>query len=123
MTSLLSIISIGGSALLLLMVLELVRRKKLTEEYSLVWILCALALLAAALGRRWVDQAALAIGIAYPPAALLLVLGFFVFVASVGFSVIISTHRQQLDRAIEDIAVLEAELRELRRAHTPTRPA
>jgi cytochrome c oxidase subunit IV len=67
-------------------VLELVRRKKLTEEYSFVWLVCALALLVVALGRRlFLDRVALAMGIYYPPAALLLVLIFFVFVASLSF--------------------------------------
>ena len=107
------IIALLTSLFLLGLVLELVRRKKLTEEYSFVWLICAVALLGVALGRRLLDQVALAMGIYYPPAALLLVLIFFVFVASLSFSVVVSRQRQQIERLIEEAALLEARLREL----------
>jgi len=108
------IIALLASLFLLGLVLELVRRKKLTEEYSFVWLVCALALLVVALGRRlFLDRVALAMGIYYPPAALLLVLIFFVFVASLSFSVVVSRQRQQIERLIEEAALLDARLREL----------
>jgi hypothetical protein len=108
------IIALVASLFLLGLVLELVRRKKLTEEYSFVWLVCALALLVVALGRRlFLDRVALAMGIYYPPAALLLVLIFFVFVASLSFSVVVSRQRQQIERLIEETALLEARLREM----------
>jgi hypothetical protein len=107
------IIALFTSLFLLGLVLELVRRKKLTEEYSFVWLICAIALLGVALGRRLLERVALAMGIYYPPAALLLVLIFFVFVASLSFSVVVSRQRQQIERLIEEAALLEARLREL----------
>jgi hypothetical protein len=107
------IIAVAISVALLLGVLELVRRKKLTEEYSFVWILCALALLGLSLARDVLDRIAFGLGIFYPPAALLLVVFLFVFVASVLFSVVISRQRQQIDRLIEDAALLDARMREL----------
>jgi hypothetical protein len=116
------LIAILVSVGLLATVLELVRRQKLTEEYSFVWIVCALALLFFSMARRLLDAAALAVGIYYPPAALLLVLIVFVFLASVSFSVTASRHRQQIERLIEDAALLEAEVRELR-AHSGARNA
>jgi hypothetical protein len=105
------------SGLLLAYVLDLVRRKKLTEEYSFVWILCALALIVLSLGRRYLDRLAVGFGIYYPPAALLLVLGLFVFIASVSFSVVVSRQRQQIETLIEEAALLEAQVRELRADH------
>jgi hypothetical protein len=101
------------SVVLLLIVLDLVRRKKLTEEYSFIWIGCALALLGLSIARQLLDRVALSLGIYYPPAALLLVLILFVFLASVSFSVVVSRQRQQIERLIEDAALLEAEVREL----------
>lgn len=114
MTDLVQILAVGVSILLLLLVLELVRRKKLTEEYSFVWIVCAVALLVLSLARRMLDVVATSIGIYYPPAALVLVLILFVFVASVSFSVVVSKHRQQIERLMEETALLEAKVRELR---------
>jgi hypothetical protein len=107
------IVALATSVFLFGLVLELVRRKKLTEEYSFVWIVCAIALLSVAIGRRELDRVALWLGIYYPPAALLLVLIFFVFVASLSFSVVVSRQRQQIERLIEDAALLDARLREL----------
>ena len=107
------LVAVAVSVALLVGVLELVRRKKLTEEYSFIWILCALALLGLSLARGMLDGIARGLGIFYPPAALLLVVILFVFVASVLFSVVISRQRQQIDRLIEDTALLEARVREL----------
>ena len=50
--------------------------------------------------------------IAYPPALLLLVLFLFVFVASLYFSVVISRPRQQIERLVEEVAILAARQRE-----------
>src|SRR5262245_57920582 len=107
------ITSLVVSLLLLGGVLELVRLKKLTEEYSFVWIVCAVALIVLSLARRSLDRLALAFGIYYPPAALLLVLILFVFIASLSFSVVVSRQRQQIEQLVEETAILEARLREL----------
>lgn len=108
----LQLAAVGTSVLLLVLVLDLVRRKKLTEEYSFVWIVCAAALIGLSMSRRLIDAAATALGIAYGPAVLLLVLILFVFVASLSFSVVVSRHRQQIERLIEDTALLEARVRD-----------
>jgi hypothetical protein len=107
------VVAIVVSVLLLLLVLDLVRRQKLTEEYSFVWIICALALLVLSIFRRALDRIALALGIYYPPAALLIVLILFVFLASISFSMVVSRQRQRIERLVEDAALLEARVREL----------
>ena len=117
----LQLVAVLVSLALLLGVLELVRRKKLTEEYSFVWIVCAIALLGLSLARGLLDRVALALGFHYPPAALLLVLILFVFVALVIFSVVVSRQRQQIERLIEDTALLDARLRELDERVNPDR--
>ena len=61
------LISIAISLLLLVAVLELVRRRRLVEEYSIIWILGALVLLAASVWRGFLDTAARFLGIYYPP--------------------------------------------------------
>ncbi len=109
----LQVLAILVSLALLVGVLELVRRKKLSEEYSFVWILCAIALFGLSMARSLLDRVAVGLGIHYPPAALVLVIILFVFVASVLFSVVVSRQRQQIERLIEDTALLDARLREL----------
>lgn len=98
----------------LLAVLELVRRRRLTEEYSFLWIGFALLLLVLSLWREILHAVARWLGVYYPPAVLLLALLLFVFVASLYFSVVISRQRRQIERLIEDVAILAAELREAR---------
>jgi hypothetical protein len=102
------------SVLLLLVVLELVRRRKLAEEYSFLWILSALALLGLSIRREVIHAIAAWLGVYYPPIVLVMVLIVMMFVASLWFSVIVSRQRQQIERLIEETAVLSAELRELR---------
>ncbi len=115
LTDRIQLVALAVSGVLLLAVLELVRRRKLTEEYSFLWIVTSLALLGLALRRQIIDETAGLIGVFYPPILLLLVLILMVFVALLCFSVVVSKQRQQIDRLIEETAVLAAELRELRR--------
>lgn len=108
------IVAIAVSLVLLAAVLELVRRRKLTEEYSFLWILSSVALLILSVRREILHAVARWLGVNYPPAVLLLLLSVMVFVASLCFSVIVSRQRQQIERLIEETAILSAELRELR---------
>ena len=110
------IVALAVSVALLVVVLELVRRRRLTEEYSLLWILCSLALVGVALRRDLLDRMASWLGIYYPPMVLLMLLIVMVFVASLCFSVIVSRQRQQIERLIEETAILSAELRAEREA-------
>ena len=72
-------------------------------------------------GGRSLDASARWLGVYYPPAVLLMVLILMVFVASLCFSVIVSRQRQQIERLIEETAILAAELRELRRGDLRSR--
>jgi hypothetical protein len=108
------LVSIAVSAILLVTVVELVRRRLLTEEYSFIWIVSAFALLALSLWRNILDITAIALGVHYPPALLLLALTLFVMIVSLYFSVVISRHRKQIDHLVEEVALLESDLRGMR---------
>jgi hypothetical protein len=111
MPSFLQWVAIGVSATLLMVVLELVRRRRLTEEYSFIWVVCAGALLGLSIFRGALHAVARWLGIFYPPVVLLLCLIVFVFAASLYFSVVISRQRYQIERLVEDLAILEADVR------------
>jgi len=112
------ILAIAASIVLLLVVLELVRRRRLVEEYSLLWVLAALALIGVSLRRDILDSTASWLNVHYPPAVLVLLLILIVFVASLCFSVILSRQQQQIERLIDETAILSAEIRELRKARS-----
>lgn len=105
------ILSIAISGLLLLLVLELVRRRKLTEEYSFIWLACALLLFLLSIWREMLHVVARWMGIYYPPIVLLLTLIFFVFVALLYFSVVISAQREQIEHLVVEVALLTDRLR------------
>jgi hypothetical protein len=107
------IIAIVVSVVLLMVVLELVRRRKLVEEYSLLWIFGSLAILTLSIWRGMLHVAARELGVFYPPSLLLMLLIVIVFVTLLAFSVVLSRQRQQIDRLIEETAILGAEIRDL----------
>ena len=84
------VVAVAASIGLLLIVLELIRRRKLQEEYSLFWLLMGGALLVLVLWKKLLFAAAELIGIAYPPSALF-VIGFgLVLLILLHFSTVIS---------------------------------
>jgi hypothetical protein len=124
------VVAVAVSAGLCILVFELVRRRKLSEEYSLIWIVCAVALVTLTLARRRFDALALWLGIYYPPALLLLLVIFIVFVVSLYFSLAISRQREQIERLIEEVTILAAVQREHGASerhhagdHSPERPS
>ncbi|HEX2454635.1 MAG TPA: DUF2304 domain-containing protein [Vicinamibacterales bacterium] len=123
MTDAVQVIAISISAALLLLVLELVRRRKLTEEHSFIWIIGSIALLCLSIRRDILHATARTLGVHYPPAVLILALGFLVFVVSLYFSVVLSQQRKLIERLVEDLALLESDLRELRRSVRTVAPA
>src|SRR5258705_894731 len=114
MTDLVQLVSVAISGALLVTIIELVRRGRLTEEYSFIWIVCAVALLALSLWRNLLDLAAPTLSVHYPPAVLLLILTFFVVIVSLYFSVVVSRHRKDIEKLVEEITLLAANGRALR---------
>ena len=103
---------------LLLLVLELVRRRLLAERYSLLWLAMALAVLLLAAARPLVDRLAALVGISYPPSALF-VAGFgAVLVLMLYLSAVITKLSRQNRIAAQRIGLLDSRLRELERPRT-----
>jgi len=105
------IVALAISASLFAAVMMLVRRGRLREEYAFAWIVASLAVLALAIWRNTLDVVAKWLGVFYPPAVLLLVVIFVVFVVALYFSVVISRQRAQIERLVEEVALLDAEVR------------
>ena len=103
---------------LLLLVLELVRRRLLAERYSLLWLAMALAVLLLAASRPLVDRLAALVGISYPPSALF-VAGFgAVLVLMLYLSAVITKLSRQNRIAAQRIGLLDSRLRELEHPRT-----
>jgi hypothetical protein len=102
------IVSIIAAALLLMAILELVRRRRLLERYALVWLGSGIVLLALALWRGLLTDLASAMGIAYPPNALFVVAFGFVLVLLLNFSLAVSRLTDQSKVLAQRLALLEA---------------
>jgi hypothetical protein len=107
-------LAIVVAVLFLVAVLELVRRRRLVEEYAYLWIVVAVGLLAISIWRELLHEAARRLGVYDPPNVLLIALTGAVLVALLGVSVVLSRHRRQIDRLIEEAAILDAEVRDMR---------
>jgi hypothetical protein len=100
----------------LVFVVELVRRRKLREEYSLLWLGTALVLLVLATSRPLLDMIASAIGIFYPPSALFLVAIVFMLLILLHFSTVLTRLTQENKEIAQQMALLRQELTETKQA-------
>ncbi|MEO1440264.1 MAG: DUF2304 domain-containing protein, partial [Chloroflexota bacterium] len=95
-------------------VIELVRRRRLREEYSLLWLGTALVLLVLATSRPLLDSIAGLIGIFYPPSALFLVAIVFMLLILLHFSTVLTRLTQENKEIAQEMALLRQELVETR---------
>jgi hypothetical protein len=101
------ILAILVSGALLLIVLEMVRRKAFLERYALLWLLSAVVLLALSVWRGLLQSLAELVGIAYPPNALFLVAFGVVLVLLLHFSLAVSRLSDQTKVLAQRLALLE----------------
>jgi hypothetical protein len=107
------VVAILGTLALLLVVLELVRRRRLLERYALVWLGSALVLLALAIWKGLLGSISEAVGIFYPPAALFVIAFGFILVLLLHFSTAVSRLTDQSKVLAQRIALMEERQREL----------
>jgi hypothetical protein len=105
------VLAIIASAGLLVVVLELVRRRRLQERYALLWLVSAVFLLALACWRDALDRVASLVGIAYPPNALFFLAFAAILVVLLHFSVVISRLSDQTKVLAQRLALLDERLR------------
>lgn len=108
------IIAAVGTVLLLALVLELVRRRRLIERYALLWILAAVVLVVLAVWNDALGLIADGIGILSPPNALFFLGLAAAFGLLLHFSVVISRLGEETKILAQTVSRLDAELRELR---------
>lgn len=104
------IVSIIASAVLLLVIFEMVRRKRLLERYALLWLFAGFVLLGLAVWRGLLEDIAETIGIAYPPNALFFIAFAFVLALLLHFSLAVSRLSDQSRVLAQKLALLEDQL-------------
>jgi hypothetical protein len=100
--------------LLLVFVVEAVRRSRLKERYALLWLGAAGGILVLTAWRSLLDRLALFLGVLYGPSLLFLVALLFLLVILLHFSLVISEHRDKTRRLTQQLALLTYEVERLR---------
>jgi hypothetical protein len=104
------LISVTGG--MLLIVLELVRRKRLQERYALLWLFSAVILMVLAAWHGLLTTISLAIGIHYPPSLLFLVAVGFELLLLLSFSLTNSRLTDQNKILAQRLALVQRRLEE-----------
>src|SRR5215213_11090975 len=112
----LQIVAVAGAVGLLLLVLELVRRRALMERYALLWLLCSVVVLGLALWQDALTSMARAMGIVSAPNALFFVALAFILLLLLHFSAAMSRLGDQSKVLAQRHAILERRLSEMERA-------
>ena len=108
------IFAVVASLIALLVVLELVRRRHLSEEYSLLWLGTAVVMLVVGIWRDLLHGLADLVNIEYPPNLLFLLAALFLLFIQLYFSTVITRLTQESKETAQQIALLRFELDQLR---------
>src|SRR5687767_10041688 len=107
------IISVVGSVIVMLVVFELIRRRRLREEYSFLWFAAAFGLIVLSVWRELLHTLARVVGVEYPPSVLLLAGIGLGFLLALHFSVSLSRLADQNTRLAQEVALLRHEMETL----------
>ncbi len=105
------IVALIVTAIMLGVVLELVRRRRLAERYALLWMIVAVVLLVLAVWKGLLADVADLIGIAVPANALFLAAFAVIFTLLLHFSVATSRLAEESKILAQEVARLDHELR------------
>jgi hypothetical protein len=101
-----------AAILLLAVIFELIRSRRLQERYALLWLLTGTVALLLAVWRQGLGKLSDLVGVSYPPSMLFLATGIFVVVLLLHYSTVISRLSDQNRILAQRLALLEGRIRE-----------
>ncbi len=104
-----TIFAIITSTLVFLLIIELVRRRRLREEYAWLWLLTGAAMIGLVLCYPLLEALTRLIGAAQPLTTLLLFSLLFLLAIAVHYSLIVSRLTTQMKNLAQELALLGAE--------------
>ena len=104
------IISIFASLTIFFVVVNLVRRRRLKTEYSLIWLLVSVTFIVFSFWRDGIDWLAKLFGIAYAPSVLFIILLIGIILLLIEFSIIISKQSERIKVLVQEIGLLRLEI-------------
>lgn len=109
------ILAVIGSFGLLFFLLYQIRSKRLKEEYSILWLLVTVVFITFSIWRDGLTVLAKAVGVAYAPAALFLILIIAIFLILIQFSIIISKTTENNKHLTQEHSMLKLEVKRLKK--------
>ena len=107
-----SLVGVVASALLILVVLELIRGRRLKERYALLWLATGVVLLVLSAWRGGLNTVAGWLGVTtYPPAVLFAVATLFILLVLLHYSTVISRLTDENVDLAQRVALLEDRMR------------
>ena len=106
------ILSIVFSVFLLVLIFLLIRKKKIREEYAILWIAIFLLFLLLSVFRGLIDRISTLLGIQYQPASLFLILIACLFLLTFHFSFVISDMKKKINTMAMKMAIMEEQFLE-----------
>ena len=103
------ILTIGGALAILLMVIELVRRRKLKEEYSVLWVVTAVLTLLVSIWFSLLRHVTNAIGAISPVSTLFFFGLLFCLVLLLHFSVRISSLERRVTSLVQEVGIMSVD--------------
>ena len=115
-----SIVGAIASILLILVVLELVRGRRLKERYALLWLATGVVLLVLSIWRDGLNTIAGWVGVtSYPPAVLFAVATLFILLVLLHYSTVISKLTDENVELAQRLALLEERVGRLGASEPP----
>lgn len=96
-----------------ILILDLVRRRKLREEYSWLWLLTSVSMIALVTKYEWLGALSKIIGAVIPTTTLFIGALIFLMILSVQFSVRISHLSDRIKNVVQENALLKARIEEM----------
>jgi hypothetical protein len=112
MTVRVSVVSAIAALLMLAVIFELIRSRRLHERYAILWLVTGTIILVLAVWRAALGTLADWVGIAYPPSALFVLASFFILIVLLHYSTVISKLADQNRVLAQRLALLENKLHE-----------
>lgn len=100
-------ISIIFSILFLFMIMELVRKNKLLEKYSLLWIFFGLVLFVMSITPLFIEKIASFLGIVYAPSVLFFFGLIYLLAYSLHITIIFSKQSQKITKLAQELSLLK----------------
>ncbi|MDB5801176.1 MAG: hypothetical protein JWL63_2115 [Rhodocyclales bacterium] len=110
LTDRVQIIAATGSAGLLFVIIRLIQKRRLREEYALLWIAVSILFAVISFFTPLLEMLAKLAGIIYAPSALLLFLCIGIILILIHYSIVISRLSDQNKKLIQDLALLKNRL-------------